>query len=43
MVYPKQESVGISFAPEGNLTVKELIAALDKAGLNATSLPGGGR
>ncbi|MBS0266225.1 MAG: cation transporter [Planctomycetes bacterium] len=36
-VYPKQSSVGVGFTSEGNVTMKELLAALEKAGLKAAS------
>jgi copper chaperone CopZ len=33
--YPKQHAVGVQFAPKGDLTTKQLIEALKKAGLTA--------
>lgn len=36
-VYPKQDSVGVAFAKDGGVTMKELLAALNDAGLKAES------
>jgi hypothetical protein len=36
-VYPKNESVGVAFGAEGSVTMHELIAALEAAGLKGSS------
>jgi copper chaperone CopZ len=36
--YPKQHSVGIAFAPKGDLTTAQLIDVLNKAGIKAENL-----
>jgi copper chaperone CopZ len=36
-VYPKNESVGVAFGAEGSVTMHELLAALEAAGLKASS------
>ena len=36
-VYEKTEAVGVAFAPEGNLTMQELLTALEKEGIPASS------
>jgi len=35
-LYPRQEAVGISFTGDGRVTSKQLIEALERAGLSAT-------
>lgn len=36
-IYEKTEAVGVAFAPEGNLTIQELLTALEKEGIPASS------
>ena len=36
-VYPKNESVGVAFGAEGNVTMHDLLAALEAAGLKGSS------
>ncbi len=37
VVYPKQGSVAVAFTAQGNVTMKELLAALNEAGLTAST------